>query len=129
MPTNSASQSVLLTRCHPTIQILARKFLEKDAGTVGLITAEDPLHLFFHNVDDEAIKALCGHLSAFLKATSSQRIVLAGGLRPDVLTSGEVHFKLKTAAAHLRDRFPDVEVDALFVNQEDNTVERVVLLK
>ena len=126
MKTDPLFQGVLLTRHDPAIQFHARKFLELDASRIGLITAEDPLHLFFHCVDDEAIEQLCGHVAVFLDGAAAQRIVLAAGLRPDALTPGEVHFKLETAAFHLHQRFPGVQVEALFVNQSTGEVELVV---
>lgn len=126
MPTTPKSQGVLLTRYNAAIQFHARKFLEQDAQRIDLITAEDPLHLFFHNINDAAVDALCKQISSFLDGTDPQRVVLAAGLRSDTLTPGEVHFKLETAAFHLHKRFPDVQIEALFVNQSTGEVEPVI---
>ncbi len=126
MPTTPQSQGVLLTRYDSAIQFHARKFLEQTTQRIDLITAEDPLHLFFHHVDDAALDALCKQIAAFLDGADPQRIVLAGGLRSSTLTLGEVRFKLETAAFYLHKRFPGVQVEALFVNQSTGEVEPVV---
>jgi len=125
MQKKRTSKGVLLTRHDPIIQFHARSFLEQDSQYVDVITAADPLHLFFHNVDDEQLDVLCGYIAAFLYGAETQRIVLAGGQRPDTLTSAEVHFKLETAAFHLHNRFPGVEIETLFVNQSTGTLEQV----
>lgn len=123
----SISGGVLLCRYDSGIQYPARKFLEERWGTerVDVLTAEDPLHLLFHQVDDSALETLCRHLAGFLAGAVPPRLALAGGCRPDALTDGEVRFKLKTAAFHLHQRFPGVRIDVLFVNQQAGTVEEV----
>jgi len=127
MPTNlPQSQGVLVSRPDPVIQSAARRFLEQDATRIDVITGEDPLHLFFHDVDREALEILCRQIATFLREAENKRIILAGGQRSDTLTDGEVHFKLETAAFHLHEHFPDARVEALFVNQPTGQVERVV---
>ena len=129
MQTISRFNEILLSRYDAKIQFLAREYLEKEGRFVGIITAGDPLHLFFHDVDRAELKTLHGHIAHFLDQSVSRRIVLAGGDRPDVLTLGELHFKLEKAACHLRRHFPEAEVEALLVRRQENTVERVALLK
>ena len=126
MQPKSKFKAVLLSRHDPEIQILAREFVEKENHFVGVITANDPLHLFFHNVDRTELEVLCDHIAHFLNQSTSQRIVLAGGLRPDALTPAEVRFKLETAAFHLRQYFPKAEVEALYVDQTSRLLEQVV---
>lgn len=121
------SGGVLISRYDSGIQYPARKSLEEQWGAerIDLLTAKDPLHLLFHDVDDAALEVLCEHIAAFLAGTAPQRLALAGGCRPDTLTDGEVHFKLKTAAFHLQKRFPAAQIEALFVNQDTGIVEEV----
>lgn len=120
------SKGILISRHDPDIQFAARRFLERTGARIDIITAEDPLHVFFHNVDKEALEALSRYISEYLHRAERKRIVLAGGQRPDTLTDGEVHFKLETAVAHLKERFPYAEVEALFVNQAIGVVEEVL---
>ena len=119
------SKGVLLSRHDPDIQFAARRFLERTGARIDVITAEDPLHVFFHNVDKEALEALGRHISAYLYHADKKRIILAGGQRPDTLTDAEVHFKLETAVFHLKEHFPYAEVEALFVNQSTGKLEQV----
>jgi hypothetical protein len=124
---NHSSGGVLVSRYDSGIQYPARKFLEEQWGVerIDLLTAEDPLHLLFHQVDDAALVVLSNHIADFLDGASPKRLALAGGCRPDTLTDGEVHFKLKTAAFHLRRHFPDAQIKVLFVNQYTGVVEEV----
>ncbi|VGO20617.1 hypothetical protein [Pontiella sulfatireligans] len=123
----SISGGVLISRYDSGIQYPARKFLEEQWGAerIDLLTAEDPLHLLFHHVDDSAMEVLFNHIADFLEGTSLKRLALAGGCRPDTLTDGEVHFKLKTAAFHLHRHFPEAQIEVLFVNQFSGVVEEV----
>ncbi len=120
------SQGLLISRPDPVIQFSARRHLEQKGNRIDVLTAEDPLHVFFHNVDREALEQLSRYISAFLNEAENKRLILAGGQRPDKLTDSEVHFKLETAAFHLHERFPNARVEALFVNQQTGQVERVV---
>ncbi|QHI68135.1 hypothetical protein [Tichowtungia aerotolerans] len=124
---NMHSGGVLLCRYNPKIQYLAQEFLKElwETERIDLMTAENPLHLFFHKVDQADLESLSGHIETFLQTSASRRLALAAGLRPDILTDEEVRRKIGVAVAHLRDRFPDTEVEGLFVHR-DGTVERVI---
>lgn len=119
------SQGILVSRHDPDIQFAARRLLERTGDRIDVITAEDPLHVLFHNVDKEALEALSRNIASFLAHTGKKRVILAGGQRPDILTDGEVKLKLRTARNHLQKLFLYAEVDALFVNQSTGMVEEV----
>lgn len=124
---DSTKRGVLISRYDKDIQYAARTFLEtnRELERVDLLTAEDPLHLFFHHVDTQAMKHLCGHIDSFLAEADPRELILAGGSRPDILTNEEVKMKLRNAAIYLARRFPDTNVIALFVDKKTREVKRV----
>lgn len=124
---NTASGGVILSRFDSNIQFAARRDLAQRWKTdrIDLITAEDPLHLFFHDVDREEIDRLGAHIETFLNSAQPKRLALASGPRPDVLTDEEVKRKVSTAVQHLSRRFPAADVEGLFVHPQTGCVERV----
>jgi hypothetical protein len=124
----NSSGGVLLSRFDCDIQYCGKKFLEElwDVERVDLLTADDPVRLFFHDIDDEEIDHLSVHIQSFLDGANEKRLVLAGGLRPDVLTNEEVRRKVARAVGHLQLRFPSVSVEGLFVDQKTGVVDRII---
>jgi hypothetical protein len=124
---NIQSGGVLLSRFNPTIQFAARGYLAAHWKTdrVDAITAEDPLHLFFHDVDQEELERLSAHIETFLNGAGEQRLALVAGSRTDVLTDEEVKRKVSGATAHLSRRFPHVAVEGLFVDLKTGAVESI----
>lgn len=124
---STQSGGVLLSRFDSNIQFAARRHLAAHwkADRLDLMTADDPLHLFFHDVDQEALARLGAHIESFLAQAKPKRLALAAGSRPDVLTDEEIKRKLSRAVAHLVRRFPHVTVQGLFVDLKTGTVESI----
>lgn len=129
MHTQSAhSSGVLLSRFDRNIQYFSRAFLQTHWGAerIDLMTAEDPLHLFFHDIDTAALTQLRAHMDAFLEGARPQRLALAAGPRCDVLTDEEVKRKICRAVNHLATYFPTVEITGLFIDPQTRSVEPMI---
>jgi hypothetical protein len=124
---HDCSGGVLICRCNPSIQCLARRFLGVQwwADRIDCITHDDPLHMIFHDIDREGLEHTAGQIESFLERADPRQLALAADPRPGILTDEEVKRKINGAVTRLSRRFPDVRIVGLFVKPGVGEVELI----